>query len=92
MAAWCELFSGNFFRNLDEGFVLFDHAQFEARPLLYGVITLFQVADLGVEARVPDFQLARYILLLLQLTVVLPYLQPAPLAQPKRVLEEADGC
>jgi hypothetical protein len=50
--------------------------------LLDGVVTLLQVADLGVEAGVPDFQLAGYFLLLLQLTVVLPDLQPAPLTQP----------
>ena len=47
-------------------------------------------ADLGVEAGIPDFQLARDFLLLQQLTVVLPDLQPAALAQPERVLEQCD--
>jgi hypothetical protein len=83
-------FSGNFFRDLDETFVLTDHAQFEAGALLDGVIALLQVADLGVEARVPDFQLLGHFLLLLQLTVVLPDLQPAALAQPQRVLQQGD--
>jgi hypothetical protein len=59
-----------------------DHAQFETGTLLDGVVTLLQVADLGIEARVPDFQLAGDFLLLLQLTVVLPDLQPAPLTHP----------
>ena len=53
------LIFGNFFRNLNEGFVLLDHAQLETGPFLDGVIALLQIANLGIEARVPDFQLAR---------------------------------
>jgi hypothetical protein len=86
------LFSGNFFRNLDETFVLLDHPQLKAGTLFNRIVTLFQITDLGIEARIPDFQRARDFLLLLQLTVVLPNLQPAPLTHPERVLEQADDC
>ena len=90
-ALFC-LFSGNFFRYLHENFVLPDHAQFKASTFFDRVVTLFQITDFSIKARVPDFQLFRHILLLLQLTVVLPYLQPATLTHPKGVLEQADGC
>jgi len=85
-----DLFSGNFFRNLHKRLILPDHAQLKAGSLLNGVITLLQVTDLGIEARVSDFQLFGHFLLRLQLTVVFPYLQPAPLSHPKRELEEAN--
>jgi Mg2+/Co2+ transporter CorB len=39
-------------------FVLPDHAQLKTGTLLNGIVTLFQITDLGIEARIPDFQLA----------------------------------
>lgn len=89
--AFFRLFSWNFFRYLNESFILPDHAQLKTGPLLDGIVTLLQIANLGIEARVPDFQLPGHFLLLLQLTVVFPNPQPPSLPQPERVLEEANG-
>ena len=54
--------------------ILPDHAQLKTGTLLNGIVTLFQITDFSIEARIPDFQLRGYFFLLLQLTVVLPNL------------------
>ena len=85
-----DLFSGNFFRNLNKTFILLDHAQIKAGTFLVGIVTLLQITHLGIKTGITNFKAFGDFLLLRQLTVVFPYSQPASFTQPERVLEEAN--
>ena len=58
--------------------VLPDHAQLKTGTLLNGIVTLFQITDFSIEARIPDFQFLGYFFLLLQLKANLQQEQTLP--------------
>src|ERR1700694_739930 len=79
-------------RQLKKYFVVPNHAQLRARPLLDRFEPLFQVPHLGVERRVASLEPGVDVLLRLDLTIELAHPQPTAFAQPHRVLQGEDQC
>src|SRR5258706_15771926 len=73
--------------HLVEDLVLLDHAELEARALLDRFEPLLQVAHLDVERVVAALELRILLAVLREAAIELPHLQPAPLADPERILE-----
>ena len=74
--------------DLEEHFVLLDHAKLVARVFLDGLESLLEIADLGVERAVALLQPGVRFLLLQKLALETPYPQPPALPEPKRILQQ----
>src|SRR5688572_31100863 len=82
--------SGRRLEDLEEDFVLLDHAELAARPLLDGVQADLEIADFGLEGVVARLELPVGLVLRANLLVDLPYAEPASLAEPQRILNQGD--
>src|SRR4051812_4443600 len=69
---------------LEQHFVVLDHAGLAARALLDCFEPGFQIAHIGVERFVSRLELFVGLALLRELAIVFAYLQPAALAEPHR--------
>ncbi len=78
------------FQHLKKHFILLDHAQLAARPLLNCAVTLLQVTYLGIKGGVACLQALIDLLLRCNFLIHFPYAQPTPLPQPKRILQRGD--
>jgi hypothetical protein len=79
--------------DLDENFVVLDHAQFEAGTLFNCTGAVFQVADLGRQLGVARLEFFIFLLGGDHLPVEIPGAQPSTLAQPQRILDQQQqGC
>lgn len=85
---WCGFGRTGLVEYLIEDFVAFDHAQFAAGAFFDGFRALFEVAHFGIQYGVTGLGLLIGLLLDFDLPMQIPYLQPAALAQPQRVLEQ----
>src|ERR1700694_5528781 len=79
-------------RQLKKYFVVPNHAQLRARPLLDRLEPLFEIPHLGVEHRVASLEFGVDVLLRLDLAIELPHPQPTAFAEPHRILEGEDEC
>src|SRR5688500_999737 len=75
-------FGARRFQDLEEYFVLPDHAELVARALLDRLESLLQITHLGIERAVAAAQLLVGIALSAQLLVDFPHAQPASFAEP----------
>lgn len=76
--------------HLIEHFILLNHAQFAACPLLNRSITLLEVAHFSVQGIVALFERRIVIFLRNDFLVQVPDSQPATLAQPQWILQQGD--
>ena len=78
------------FNHLKKYFILLNHAEFTSGSFFNSSFTAFQITHFCIEHCVARFQAGILFLLCIHLTVEFPHAQPAPLAQPQRILQQSN--